>query len=45
MVIPISYSTMVQDLLLVEKLANGKLKKTNLIPVLFVPLIRGGNAR
>ena len=45
MVIPISYSTTVQDLLLVEKLANGKLKKTNLIPVLFVPLIRGGNAR
>jgi len=45
MVIPISYSTTVQDLLLVEKLANGKLKKTNLIPVLFVPLIRGGDAR
>lgn len=45
MVIPIIYSTTVQELLLVEKLANGKLKKTNLIPVLFVPLIRGGNAR
>jgi protein-L-isoaspartate(D-aspartate) O-methyltransferase len=45
MVIPISYSTTVQDLLLVEKLANGKLKKTNLIPVLFVPMIRAGNAR
>jgi len=45
MVIPIRYSTTVQDLLLVEKLANGKLKKTNLIPVLFVPMIRGGNAR
>jgi protein-L-isoaspartate(D-aspartate) O-methyltransferase len=45
MVIPIKYSTMVQDLLLVEKLANGKLKKTNLIPVLFVPMIRAGNAR
>jgi protein-L-isoaspartate(D-aspartate) O-methyltransferase len=45
MVIPISYSTSVQDLLLVEKLANGKLKKTNLIPVLFVPMIRAGNAR
>ncbi|MBE0664432.1 MAG: protein-L-isoaspartate(D-aspartate) O-methyltransferase [Candidatus Aminicenantes bacterium] len=45
MVIPISYSTSVQDLLLVEKLANGKLKKTNLIPVLFVPMIRPGNAR
>ncbi|MBN2345409.1 MAG: protein-L-isoaspartate(D-aspartate) O-methyltransferase [Candidatus Aminicenantes bacterium] len=45
MVIPISYSTTVQDLLLVEKLPNGKLKKTNLIPVLFVPMIRAGNAR
>jgi protein-L-isoaspartate(D-aspartate) O-methyltransferase len=45
MVIPISYSTSVQDLLLVEKLADGKLKKTNLIPVLFVPMIRAGNAR
>jgi protein-L-isoaspartate(D-aspartate) O-methyltransferase len=45
MVIPISYSTNVQDLLLVEKLANGKLKKTNLIPVLFVPMIHAGNAR
>ena len=45
MVIPISYSTTVQDLLLVEKLPDGKLKKTNLIPVLFVPMIRAGNAR
>jgi protein-L-isoaspartate(D-aspartate) O-methyltransferase len=45
MVIPIRYSTTVQDLLLVEKLANGKLKKTNLIPVLFVPMIHAGNAR
>ncbi|MDD8013050.1 MAG: protein-L-isoaspartate(D-aspartate) O-methyltransferase [Acidobacteriota bacterium] len=45
MVIPISYSTTVQDLLLVEKLPNGKLKKTNLIPVMFVPMIRAGNAR
>jgi protein-L-isoaspartate(D-aspartate) O-methyltransferase len=45
MVIPISYSSNVQDLLLLEKLANGKLKKTNLIPVLFVPMIHVGNAR
>ena len=45
MVIPISYSTSVQDLLLVEKLPSGKLKKTILIPVLFVPMIRAGNAR
>ena len=45
MVIPISYSSNVQDLLLVEKLANGKLKKTNLISVLFVPMIHAGNGR
>jgi protein-L-isoaspartate(D-aspartate) O-methyltransferase len=45
MVIPISYSSNVQDLLLVEKLANGKLKKTNLIPVLFVPMIHAVNTR
>jgi protein-L-isoaspartate(D-aspartate) O-methyltransferase len=45
MVIPISYSSNVQDLLLVEKLANGKLKKTDMIPVLFVPMIRVNNAR
>ncbi|MCX6553707.1 MAG: protein-L-isoaspartate(D-aspartate) O-methyltransferase [Candidatus Aminicenantes bacterium] len=45
MVIPISYSANVQDLLLVEKLATGKLKKTNLIPVLFVPMIHAGNGR
>ena len=45
LVIPIYYSTTVQDLLLVEKLADGKLKKTNLIPVLFVPMLRAGNAR
>jgi protein-L-isoaspartate(D-aspartate) O-methyltransferase len=43
--VPISYSSNVQDLLLLEKLANGKLKKTNLIPVLFVPMIHVGNAR
>lgn len=45
MVIPISYSSNVQDLLLLEKLANGKLKKTNLIPVLFVPMIHAENVR
>jgi protein-L-isoaspartate(D-aspartate) O-methyltransferase len=44
MVIPIRYSNTVQDLLLVEKLPSGKLKKTNLISVLFVPMIRA-NAR
>jgi protein-L-isoaspartate(D-aspartate) O-methyltransferase len=40
LVIPIRYSDTVQDLLLVEKLPGGRLKKTNLIPVLFVPMIR-----
>jgi protein-L-isoaspartate(D-aspartate) O-methyltransferase len=45
MVIPIIYSSDVQDLLLLEKLASGKLKKTNLIPVLFVPMIHANNAR
>ena len=45
MVIPIRYSSNIQDLLLLEKLANGKLKKTNLIPVLFVPMIHADNTR
>jgi len=44
MVIPISYSSTVQDLILIEKDDRGRLKKTNLIPVQFVPLIRGANA-
>jgi protein-L-isoaspartate(D-aspartate) O-methyltransferase len=45
MVIPVSYSSTVQDLLLLEKLPGGKLKKTTLIPVLFVPMIHADNAR
>jgi protein-L-isoaspartate(D-aspartate) O-methyltransferase len=45
MVIPISYSSSVQYLLLVEKLANGKLKKTDLIPVSFVPMINADHVR
>jgi protein-L-isoaspartate(D-aspartate) O-methyltransferase len=45
MVIPISYSSTVQDLILIEKLPSGKLKKTDLIPVQFVPLIRSRNGR
>lgn len=45
MVIPVSYSQSVQELILIEKDKNGKLKRTNLIPVQFVPLIRGKNAR
>jgi protein-L-isoaspartate(D-aspartate) O-methyltransferase len=47
MVIPISYSysANVQDLLLLEKLPDGRLKKTNLIPVLFVPMIDADHDR
>ncbi|HSQ35828.1 MAG TPA: protein-L-isoaspartate(D-aspartate) O-methyltransferase [Candidatus Binatia bacterium] len=45
MVIPVSYSANVQDLLLLEKLPGGKLKKTTLIPVLFVPMVHADNAR
>lgn len=41
MIIPVSYSSKVQELILIEKDAGGELKKTNLIPVQFVPLIRG----
>lgn len=43
MIIPVSYSSKVQELILIEKESNGNLKKTNLIPVQFVPLIRGNN--
>lgn len=45
MVIPVSYSQSVQELILIEKDKKGKLKRTNLIPVQFVPLIRGKNAK
>lgn len=45
MVIPISYLSNVQTLILIEKGKNGKLKKTDLIPVEFVPLIRGVHDR
>lgn len=41
MIIPVSYSSKVQELILIEKDSKGNLKKTNLIPVQFVPLIRG----
>lgn len=45
MIIPVSYSTEVQELVLLEKLEDGSLKKTSLIPVEFVPLIRGTNKK
>ena len=41
MVIPVSYSSTVQELILLEKKEDGALKKINLIPVQFVPLTRG----
>jgi protein-L-isoaspartate(D-aspartate) O-methyltransferase len=40
MVIPVSYSSEVQELIIIEKQMNGQLKRINLIPVQFVPLIR-----
>ena len=41
LIIPVSHSSKVQELVLIEKDKNGELKKTYLIPVQFVPLIRG----
>lgn len=41
LIIPVSYSSKVQELVLIEKDKDGELKKTYLIPVQFVPLIRG----
>jgi len=40
MVIPVSFSRQVQELILVEKEPDGSLKRTNLIPVQFVPMIQ-----
>lgn len=41
LIIPVSYTSKVQELVLIEKDGNGELKKKYLIPVQFVPLIRG----
>jgi protein-L-isoaspartate(D-aspartate) O-methyltransferase len=43
MVIPISLSSKVEELILIEKRADGTLKKTNIVPPQFVPLFRGLN--
>lgn len=43
MVIPVSFSTKVEETILIEKKENGRLKKTNLVPPQFVPLFRGQN--
>jgi protein-L-isoaspartate(D-aspartate) O-methyltransferase len=40
MIIPVSYSSEVQELIIIEKQESGKLKRINLIPVQFIPLIR-----
>ncbi len=45
MVIPVSYTSNVQELILIEKDIKGNLKRTNLIPVRFVPLIRSINGK
>jgi len=43
MVIPVSFSTKVEETILIEKKKDGRLKKTNLVPPQFVPLFRGQN--
>ncbi len=43
MVLPVSYASNVQELILIEKTSAGEFKRKNLIPVQFVPLIRGNN--
>ena len=45
MVIPVSYTSNVQELILIEKDIKGNLKRTDLIPVRFVPLIRNINGK
>jgi len=42
MVIPVSYSQVVQELVLIRKMKDGSLKKTNILPVpdRFKPIIR-----
>ncbi|MDQ1353115.1 MAG: protein-L-isoaspartate(D-aspartate) O-methyltransferase, partial [Acidobacteriota bacterium] len=45
LIIPVRYTTKVQELILIEKEEDGELKKTYLIPAQFVPLIRGNEER
>jgi len=46
MIIPVSYASNVQELILLEKQDNkGDLKKTSLIPVQVVPMIRGSEKK
>ncbi len=45
MIIPVSYSSKVQEFILIEKEEDGNFKRTILIPVPFTPLIRGTDER
>ncbi|MCX6579868.1 MAG: protein-L-isoaspartate(D-aspartate) O-methyltransferase [Candidatus Aminicenantes bacterium] len=45
LIIPVRYSSKVQELIMIEKEEDGELKKTYLIPAQFVPLIRGNEER
>ncbi|MCI0470706.1 MAG: protein-L-isoaspartate O-methyltransferase, partial [Candidatus Aminicenantes bacterium] len=45
MIIEVSHSSKVQEFILIEKDNKGTLKRTNLIPVQFTPLIRGKNEK
>jgi protein-L-isoaspartate(D-aspartate) O-methyltransferase len=45
MIIEVSHSSKVQEFILIEKDNKGALKRTNLIPVQFTPLIRGKNEK
>lgn len=45
MIIPVRYAQNLQELILLQKNENGQLKKTNLVPVQIVPLIRGSRKK
>ncbi len=45
LIIPVIYSYKVQELILIEKDGKGNLKKKYLIPVQFIPIIRGKDER
>ena len=45
LIIPVRYALNMQELILLEKDSKGQLKKTNLIPVQAVPLIRGSEKK
>lgn len=45
MIIEVSHSSKVQEFILIEKDNKGALKRTNLIPIQFIPLIRGKNEK